>query len=63
MTYYNVTVTNTKDGRETHIYKYIKHVSFDTACDMVKLCFADGYTATYNLNMWRVTVETIHIAR
>ena len=62
MTYFNVTVTNTQDGRETHTYKYIKHVEFDTACDMVILFFADGYKATYNLDMWRVSIETIHIA-
>lgn len=63
MTYYNVTVTNIKDGRETHIYKYVKHILFDACADVIKLFFADGYTAVYNLDMWRVTAETIHIAR
>ena len=63
MTYFNVTVTNIKDGRERHVYNYIKYVEFDAACDMAILFFADGYKATYNLNMWRVTVETIHIIK
>ncbi len=63
MTYYNVTVTNIKDGRETHIYKYVKHIEFDAERDVVRIHFADGYKAFYSLKEWRVTAETIHIAR
>ena len=63
MTYYNVTVTNIKDGRETHIYKYVKHLEFIADRDTVKLHFSDGYTAIYNLKEWRVTAETIHLTR
>lgn len=58
MTYYNVTVQNKKDLRETHIYKYVKFVEFDASRNAVIIYFADGYKAFYSFNEWNITAET-----